>query len=185
MSPLRKLFTPLADFFSKYPAVLSGYIIYAYLFIATMDFYRKVKEATHTLFDYVQNFDALLWMWLLAWALVKVMEYRSRLNEEEQRRMEHERQAEIHLVQLQTLKEVIRTLQHDINNPLAIIVAYAHRVEKVSHESPDVLASIAEIKGAAERISSRLTDFSQAEAYVSVPSPVGQLAALPSRHDPS
>jgi len=183
MRAIKRFFKPLADFVVKYPAVLSGYIIYAYLFLATMNFYREVKSAGHNVFDYVQNFDSLLWMWLLAYALVRVIEYRSKLANEEKKRLQHEQTAQISLVQLNTLKEVVRALQHDINNPLTIILAFARRAEKAAQDQPDVLKSLAEIKTAADRIAHRLTEFSQAHSYTSEVSPVGTLAVPGPRDD--
>ena len=77
---LQVIFKPLRDFFIKHPAVLSGYIIYAYFFITTMDFYRDVKKTHVKPLSIFERFDALIWMWLLAVVLVKVIEYRHRLN---------------------------------------------------------------------------------------------------------
>lgn len=173
---LKKLFKPLLDFFVKYPAVLSGYIIYAYLFLATMDFYRDVKSATHNVFDYIQNFDSLLWMWLLAYALARVIDYRTKLAEEEKRRLEHEQEAKLSRVQLSTMKEVVRALQHDINNPLTIILAYTRRAEKAAENHPEILKSLAEVKTAADRINRRIAEFAQTQSYTSEESPVGTLA---------
>lgn len=180
------LFEPLVNFFVRFPAVLSGYIIYIYFFLATLDFYRDVKEkAPHGLVDYFQNFDALIWMWLLAWALVKVIEYRTRVLAHEKKELEHQQQLELRQTQLNTMQEVIRALQHDINNPLTIILAYLRRAEKAAAGSPDVMNNLAEIKMAAERIAKSLSDFSKARAYATVDSPVGPLAQPLPDNDPT
>ena len=174
---LRLLFEPLVNFFARYPAVLSGYIIYLYFFLATLDFYRDVKEkAPHHIVDYFQNFDALIWMWLLAWALVKVIEFRSRIQAHEKKELEHRREMELRQTQLNTMQEVVRALQHDINNPLTIILAYLRRAEKAASGSPEVIKNLDEVRAGAERIAKSLADFSRAKAYTTIPSPVGPLA---------
>lgn len=171
------LFEPLVNFFAKYPAVLSGYIIYLYLFLATLDFYRNVKEKTISHFsDYLQNFDALIWMWLLAWALVRVIEYRTQLQEHQRKELEHQQELKLKETQINTMQEVVRALQHDINNPLTIILAYIRRAEKAAADSPAILEALAEAKLGAERIAKSLSDFAKARAYKTIPSPVGPLA---------
>src|SRR3972149_5523919 len=123
-------FRPLKDFFIKHPAVLSGYIIYAYLFISTMEFYRDFKEKHFTHFlDYFKSFDALIWMWLLALALVKVIEYRTKVSVKQT-------QLSIKEAELQTVHGMLRTLQHEINNPLAIVFLYLHQAERNAKDSP-------------------------------------------------
>ena len=58
---LHPFYKPVRDFFVKHPALLSGYIIYAYFFITTMDFYRDFKK-THTVgfMSTVEKFDAVI-----------------------------------------------------------------------------------------------------------------------------
>lgn len=183
---LRLFFEPLINFFTKSPAVLSGYLIYLYLFLATLDFYQDVKEKTlHRFTDYFQNFDALIWMWLLAWALVKVIEYRTKVQIHEKKELEHQQALKIQQTQLDTMHEVIRALQHDINNPLTIILAYLRRAEKAAANSPEVLESLAEVKSGAERIAKSLSDFAKARAYTTIDSPVGPLAQPVTDNDPT
>src|SRR5512146_2656106 len=101
------VFGPLVRFFVRYPAVLSGYIIYLYFLFETLDFYRNVKEkAPHA--NSFQNFDALIWMWLLAWTLVKVIEYRTKLQDHLKRELENKQALELQKTQISTMHEVIR-----------------------------------------------------------------------------
>ncbi len=182
---LLTLLGPLIKFFVRYPAVLSGYIIYLYLFFATMDFYQDVKERSfHHLSDYFQNFDALLWMWLLAVALVKIIEYRTRVQEHQKEQLIQKQELELNQTQLNTMQEVIRALQHDINNPLTIILAYLRRAEKASQQVPEILQNLTEIREGAERIAKSLSDFAKARAYTTVNSPVGPLAQPVKSNDP-
>jgi signal transduction histidine kinase len=179
------LLEPLVKFFARYPAVLSGYIIYLYFFFATLDFYQDVKaKAPGHIFGYFQNFDALIWMWLLAVALVKIIEYRTKVQEHLRKELEHQQQLELKQTQLNTMHEVIRALQHDINNPLTIILAYLRRAEKAAAGSEEVQKNLTEIKIGAERIAKSLSDFAKARAYATIDSPVGPLAQ-PITDDPA
>jgi signal transduction histidine kinase len=107
-------------------------------------------------------------MWLLAAALVKIITYRSKMLE--------------HQTQLNTMKEIIRTLQHEINNPLAIIMGFLNQAEKEAQNLPEILNDLKEIKIGAYRIKKTLVDFSNANDYRTVDSPVGQMAQ-PKRTD--
>ncbi|MEX1139037.1 MAG: histidine kinase dimerization/phospho-acceptor domain-containing protein [Bacteroidota bacterium] len=177
------LFEPLVTFFVRYPAVLSGYIIYIYFLLATLEFYQDVKvNAPGQIFGYFQNFDALIWMWLLAWALVKIIEYRSKMEEHRKRELMQKQDLELKQTQLNTMHEVIRSLQHDINNPLTIILAYLRRAEKAAGGNDEILKNLAEVKTGAERIAKTLSDFAKARAYTTINSPVGPLAQ-PLPHD--
>lgn len=141
-----------------------------------MDFYQNVEKKTYTLLDYIQNFDALLWMWLLAFTLVKIIGYRSKLLERENKQLVQEREIVLKATQLKTVHEVVRTLQHDINNPLTIILAYAKRAERFSGNSEEINNSVKEIKVAGERIHRALQELSKLETYETEETPVGAMA---------
>ncbi len=167
---------PLRDFFIKHPAVLSGYIIYAYFFITTMDFYKDLKDSHFKAFNIVERFDALIWMWLLAVVLVKVIEYRNRLNDQEKLRLEHARQLQLKETQLSTAHEMIRSLQHQINNPLTIILLHIQRALRDAESRPEALENLTRVKEGAERIATTLREFSNAQGIETVESPVGKMA---------
>ncbi|MBI3112313.1 MAG: hypothetical protein HYZ01_12170 [Ignavibacteriales bacterium] len=169
MQSFRRALSPLKDFFIKHPAVLSGYIIYAYLFISTMEFYRDFKERHFTHFlDFYKSFDALIWMWLLAFALVKVIEYRTKVSEKQ-------KQLSIKEAELQTVHGMLRTLQHEINNPLAIVFLYLHQAERSAKDSPKLAETLTEIRKGAERIARTLRDFSNAQGFETVQTSAGQM----------
>jgi signal transduction histidine kinase len=180
----QRLFKPLRDFFIKHPAVLSGYIIYAYFFITTMDFYRDAKKTQPKALSVFERFDALIWMWLLAVVLVKVIEYRHRLNEQERVRLEREKELDVKGAQLETAHQMIRTLQHQINNPLTIILLYVQRALRKGDATPEVLENLSQIKESAERIAVTLREFAHAQGIETVDSPVGDLVT-PRKQDDS
>jgi signal transduction histidine kinase len=179
------VFRAVRDFFIKHPALLSGYIIYGYFFLTTMNFYRDTKRSHMKPQGVFERFDALVWMWLLAVVLVKVIEYRHRLNEEEKKRLEREKELEMKGVQLETAHQLIRTLQHQINNPLTIILLYVQRALRRGEATPDVLDNLLQIKDSAERIVSTLRDFAHAQGIETVDSPVGDLITPSKPDDPA
>jgi signal transduction histidine kinase len=180
---LHLIYKPVRDYFIKHPALLSGYIIYAYLLFTTMDFYTNFKK-THTvgLLSTLEKFDAVIWMWLLAVVLVKVIEYRHRLNQQERQRLEQEKALEVKGAQLSTTHQMIRTLQHQINNPLTIILLYVQRALRRAENNQQDLENLIMVKNGAERIATTLREFAQAQGVETVDSPVGNLVS-PSKKD--
>lgn len=110
----------------KYPAIISGYIIYIYLFMTMIRFFIMAKRASVGFWDIVEIFDALPFMWLLALTLVKVIETKTKLNDSETQRMVKERELQIRETQLKTM--------HDLKNPFAAISGFAtilHQDERI------------------------------------------------------
>ncbi len=174
---MKKILNSIRDFVLRYPAILASYFIYGYYFIATMDFYIKFKHRHFDASDALQHFDTLLWMWLLAYGLVKVIELREQLHTREKKIIEHAHDIQLKETQIQTLHEVIMTLKHEINNPLAIILGYARLLKKQVAE-PEALKKIEEIEHASQRINHALKEFSAAQIYEVIDSPVGNLVDL-------
>lgn len=155
----------IQNFCTQYPAVLSGYVIYSYLFLSIIRLFLKVKTGFVSVGDVYDIFSALPFMWLLALSLVKVIEVRSRLHESERRRLQDQQELRIKEMQLATMKEVVLGLQHQINNPLAIISLSAGRITRVVGDSQAVTDLAREIRIANKRIATTLNEFSDAMTY--------------------
>ncbi|HTX17704.1 MAG TPA: histidine kinase dimerization/phospho-acceptor domain-containing protein [Bacteroidota bacterium] len=173
---MKKIYVFARDFVTRYPAVLASYFIYGYYFISTLDFYVAFKKKHLGASETLSHFDTLLWMWVLAWALVRVIDLRERLNTKEKENVAHQHTIQLKETQLKTLNEVVTTLKHHINNPLAIILGYARLARKKSTD-PEVSRKLDEIEVAAQRINSTLKEFSLVRIYQTVDSPVGNLVA--------
>jgi len=158
------LFHSLRELPAKYPAVLSGYIIYLYLFIVMIRFFVEARTSTIDYYDVIEMFDALPFMWLLAMMLVKVINVRTQLHESETQRIFKEQELHIKETQIGTMREVVRGLQHQINNPLAIILLMIHRMKR-SSLSLDDSTSINTIEMESQRITQALKDFSETQKY--------------------
>jgi hypothetical protein len=171
-------------FFAQYPAVLSGYIIYSYLFVSMVRLFIKARYYGATLSDAYDIFSALPFMWFLAVSLVKVIEYRSKLFDSETRRMNSEKELQTKITQLTTMHEVVKGLQHQVNNPLAIIALSIGQTKRSVGNNPTAMMRIESIEHAANQISFALQKFSEAEQYESehVDEVVGTIASIPLEH---
>jgi len=178
-APVKKFISYLKDFVSRYPAIIASYFIYGYYFVSTMDFYIKFKRKHFGTSEALSHFDTLIWMWILAWALVRVMELRERLHKKETENLAQQHTIQLKETQLRTLHEVVMTLKHQINNPLAIILGYVRMAQKKSSD-PEISTKLNEIEIAAQRINTAMKEFSLVRVYEVEESPVGNLVQLPS-----
>ena len=149
----------------KYPAIISGYIIYMYLFIVMIRFFIVAHRSTVGFYDVVEMFDALPFMWLLAMMLVKVITIKTKLHESETQRIMKEQELNIKETQISTMREVVTGLQHEINNPLAIILLRVHKVKQSLQLTPEMTTHIDSIGDESKRISQALRDFSATQNY--------------------
>lgn len=178
---LRSILAYTTEFFARYPAVLSGYIIYCYLFISIMRLFYKVKYYGASLYDAYDIFSALPFMWLLAVSLVKVIEYHTKLHQHETQQLAHEKELLMKDTQLKTMHEVVKGLQHQINNPLAIIALLISKTKKSVKDNQDAIKNIESIEHSANSIAQAIEDFKQAELYETdnIGSLEGKIAAIP------
>ncbi len=165
MRSLRELWKSLKAFVVRYPATLSGYIIYSYLFLCIIRFFWLVKTGDASFIRVYETFIAVPFLWLLAFSLVKVIEYRSRLHESESRRLHAHSELETKHIQVKTLHEVIRGVQDKVNNPLEIIMMKADALSGGTADPSVAARTVHEIKGAAKQISEALAAFNLSDEY--------------------
>jgi signal transduction histidine kinase len=165
------------NFVAQYPAVLSGCIIYSYLFVSMVRLFIKVKVHGATPGDIYDIFSALPFMWLLAVSLVKIIEFRTKLHNQE-------KELQVKNIQLTTMHEVVKGVQHQVNNPLAIISLSVDQTKRAVEHDPALLKKIESIANAANQITSALQKFSEAEhyEYENVDRKVGPIASIPGEH---
>lgn len=184
---MKKLLAPVNQFVSRYPAILAAYFIYGYYFISTMDFYIAFKHGHLAVKEsmsfmalvaaVVSHFDTVFWMWLLSWTLILVIELRDKLHRHEVENMEHQKTIQLRETQLRTMHEVVMTLKHQINNPLAIILGYIRLAQKTTAD-PDITKKLSEIEIAAQRINTTMKELSLSKIYETAESPVGNLVQV-------
>lgn len=174
----------LRDTLMKYPAIIAAYFIYGYYFFSTMEFYIEFKNKNFGSIEVLSHFDTLLWMWLLAYVLVRVLELREKLHTQRLEFDIHKLEREKELTQLTTLKEITHTLQHELNNPLAVIYLQTHVLRKKSAELPGIAEQVKEIDTASKRIHAVIVDLSTKLSYSTIDSPVGSLICVTDEAEP-
>lgn len=165
MGILLKVIKSLKDFSTTYPAVLSGYVMYSYLFITIMRFFLKAKARELTMYEIYEVFDALPFLWLLSSALVSIIDTRTKLHNAEKEKLLSLQELEIKQTQLNTMVEVSKGFQHRINNPLAIISLSLGRMKRAAVNYKGLLESLETIEDSANHIKQAVIDFSNAEKY--------------------
>ena len=169
MKYIKKMYEKAKVFCIAYPAFVSGFFIYSYLFFCILQYFFKLKSSSlfHSpvLTNIVESFDAFPFMWLLSVALVKVIEVRTKLHESEEQRIFAEREKQLHQSQLRTLQEVTRGVQHHVNNPLAIISLTLVPARKAAGNNQKALHQLDIIDEAVKRMSTALEDFSKIREY--------------------
>lgn len=171
---MKLIYEAVKKFFLKYPAVLAAYFIYSYYFISTMDFYIKFKRKHFSASEALQHFDTLFWMWILAYAMIRVIGLREKLHFKEKEITSHENSLKLQETQITTLHEVIGTLKHEINNPLAIILGYVQLMKKKNLDE-DMMKKLNEIETASLRINSALSELAEMKTYQTTSAPVGKM----------
>jgi signal transduction histidine kinase len=165
MTTFRGSMKSLKEIPTKYPAVISGYIIYSYLFVAMIRFFILAKRSPPTFYEVIEIFDALPFLWVLAVTLVKVIQIRTKLHESEILRNLKEQELQVKQTQLSTMQEVVLGMQHQINNPLAVISLTLHKVRRTLSLSKEMEINIDSIEIESKRIAQALKDFRASEEY--------------------
>ena len=160
MKSLETVRESLKGLCEKYPAVLSGYFLVSLSFISIIRLLIKAKRGTLFLDDLYDVFSALPFMWLLALSIVKIIQERSRLHEMENALTREQQQRQITEIQLSAFKDAEKTLQHSINNPLAVITLSLSRLKRAAQLDHNLLDETNDIECASKRIGSVLTDSS-------------------------
>ncbi len=175
----KKIFRPIQNWITQHPALFSGFIIYGYYLFASshflLDYYGGDDNDSLTFSDYVSEFDALPFMWLLAFALVRLLSYQEKIHDQEKKALERQHQVEVQGAQIRTLQEVTIALMDKINNPAAVIVMHARRLGKRAHKPAAVQADIEAIRKAAFRISKILKHLASMEVYKFLDQPYGRM----------
>jgi hypothetical protein len=161
MFSLKSARDSIKNLFEKYPAVLSGYFLVGYSFIALIRLLIKAKRGILGAEDVYDVFSALPFMWLLAMSVVKMVQERSHLHQMQHELAREQLQRQIIEIQLNAFKEAEKALQHKINNPLAVIALSLSRLKHGVQRDHELLDETNDIEYASRTIGSVLTDFTK------------------------
>jgi signal transduction histidine kinase len=146
-----------------------------------IEYFLRKKAAPITFLDGFFIFDALPFMWLLSVAMVKIIEIRSDLHHVEEQKTSIEQEKEVNVLQLQTLRQVVRGVQHHVNNPLAIIDLSVEKAKRYAGDNDDVKHQLEIIAEESNRIASALMELSKIKSYATKPFDEGlSIAGRPS-----
>lgn len=109
---------------------MSAYLIYTYYFFVTLDFYKSFKAAHLARSEFLMHFDALLWMWLLAFAFVKLLAYREKSHLHEKLLIIQEQQAREADWRCEQYQNLTTTLKTEVNEPIAIASGYLRLIRQ-------------------------------------------------------
>ena len=180
-STFRRFANLFKDLATRYPAMFSGLVIYSCLLFSIVRYLFKARTIAPTFIDILETFDALPFMWLLSVALVKIIEVRGRLHESETQRLLAQKQMDLKQTQLTTLHEVVKSMQHHINNPLAIISLALSPARREAKDNPELVKQLNNIDESTQRIVRTLKTFFETESYQTerVDPVVGMMTSLP------
>jgi len=163
MKSVKSVVESLKGLCEKYPAVVLGYFLVGYSFIAIIRMLIRAKKGNLFVEDVYDVFSALPFMWLLALSIVKIIHERSRFRQMENELAREQLQRQITEIQLSALKEAEKTLQHSINNPLAVIALSLSRLKRAVQRDHELVDEANDIECAWQRIGSVLSDFSRTQ----------------------
>ena len=161
-----------------YPAVISGIFIYSYYMFTSIEWYRNWKLHQVEASGWFSQFDALVWMWLLSFAFVKVLQLREQLHVQERKQLAQKSQLREKEIQLRTLRTINLTLKDLINNPLAIIYAYLRRVEIRHAEVEETSSDVKIVREAAERIHNVVRELDKVKEFKVTEQSYGNLVEI-------
>ncbi|MCX6142523.1 MAG: hypothetical protein NTZ35_04815 [Ignavibacteriales bacterium] len=163
MKSVKSVVESLKGICEKYPAVVSGYFLVGFSFVSIIRMLIRAKKGNLFVEDLYDVFSALPFMWLLALSIVQVFQERSRLRQIQNELAREQLKRQITEIQLSALKEAEKTLQHSINNPLAVIALSLSRLKRAVKVDRDLLDETNDIECASQRIGTVLTDFSRTQ----------------------
>jgi len=159
MKSVKSVVESLKSICEKYPAVVSGYFLVGFSFVSIIRMLIRAKKGNLFVEDLYDVFSALPFMWLLALSIVQVFQERSRLRQIQNELAREQLKRQITEIQLSALKEAEKTLQHSINNPLAVIALSLSRLKRAVKVDRDLLDKTDDIECASQKIGTVLTDF--------------------------
>ena len=159
----RRLYNPVKNLVVKYPVVVAGIFIYLYYLATTVDFlgHPGVKK---TFWEYIIQFDSLIFLWIASAALIQLQSARKAAKVEEESRRGVERLLDRQEIYSGFLKDIMMLLQDNVNNPLAIISTTTQEIRRKFNNDAEIIRWLDRIDGAMTRIHHTIRDLEAYEA---------------------
>ncbi len=159
----KSLYTPIKNLVAKYPVVVAGVIIYLYYLATTVDFLGHAG-GKKTFWEYIVQFDSLIFLWIASAALIQLQSVRKARKQEEESRHNVERLLDRQEIHSGLLKDIIMLLQDNVNNPLAIISTTTQEIRRKFNTDAEIMRWLDRIEGAMTRIHHTIRDLEAYEA---------------------
>ena len=143
---------------NTYPIVFSVLGIYAYYLFTTLNLFKKSEVAHLSLFDFILQYDSLIWMWLVVYVVSRAQIMKQKYESDELNRKQILSEVEKSSIASAVLHNVIRLLQDAINNPLAIIGSITEELRKRSSPDPVLSRQFDQIEASLQRIHNAIKD---------------------------
>lgn len=160
---MRKIWEKVRRLVEKYPVIIAAMVIYLYYLLTSYSLFRK-PGISHTVLDYVMDFDSLFFLWLAAAALLQVQKMRKAFKDEESRRRNMERALDRQQIYSTLVQDITMLLQDSVNNPLAIISVTTQEIRRRFETDPEIIRYLDRIDGAMKRIHNTIRDIQSFEA---------------------
>ncbi|MGA7160305.1 MAG: hypothetical protein WBZ48_04845 [Bacteroidota bacterium] len=155
---IKSIWKKLFYWINKYPIVFSVLGIYAYYLFTTLNFFRKSAVAHMSIFDFVLQYDSLIWMWLVVYVVSRAQTMKQKYETDESNKRQILSEVEKSSVASIVLHNVIRLLQDTINNPLAIIGSTIDEIRKQNSSNPSLSRQFDQIEASLHRIHNAIKD---------------------------
>ncbi len=143
---------------NAYPIVFSVMGIYAYYLFTTLNFFKKSELAHLSLFDFVLQYDSLIWMWLVVYVVSRAQTMKQKYEANDSARKEILSEVEKSSIASAVLRNVIGLLQDSINNPLAVIGSTIDEIRKRTAADPHLSRQFDQIEASLQRIHNAIKD---------------------------
>ncbi len=151
MSGLYSVWMKFRTFVEKYPIVVAGIVIYVYYLATSVNLFEHSSEKK-TFFDFLLQFDSLIFLWLAAAAFLQVLKYRKGFKKEEERRRDMERIIDRQKIYKQIVNDVTMLMQDSVNNPLAVISVTTQELRRKFEKDEEMIRWIGRIETSVARI---------------------------------
>jgi signal transduction histidine kinase len=155
---VKRMWKKILLWVNAYPIVFSVMGIYAYYLFTTVNFFKKSAVAHLSLFDFILQYDSLIWMWLVVYVVSRAQTMKQKYEADEKSRKEFLSEVEKSSIAAAVLRNVIRLLQDAINNPLAIIGSTVEEIRKQSASDPHLSRRFDQIEASLQRIHNAIKD---------------------------
>ncbi len=155
---LRSIWNKILLWVNTYPIVFAVLGIYAYYLFATLNFFKKSAVAHLSLFDFILQYDSLIWMWLVVYVVSRAQTMKQKYESGERNRAQILSEVEKSSIAAVVLDNVIRLLQDSVNNPLAIIGSTTDELRKRCSSDPQFGRQFDQIEASLQRIHNAIKD---------------------------